>query len=127
MGLHRGAPGERSLSVPLAGLATTCCADGVEGAGDPRARGTKVAERQTDVRGVLAGVLIALLVASLALPVGGDVVTGGMARRLTLPTEPEVSPGGPAPGAFLIAAVEVRPQTLAQWVWSHTFGGQSLL
>jgi hypothetical protein len=74
----------------------------------------------------LAGVLIALLVASLALPVGGEVVTGGVARRLTLPAEPEVS-SGPAPGAFLIAAVEVRPQTLAQWVWAHTFGGSRLI
>ncbi len=91
----------------------------MEGPGDPRARVLR--DRQTDLRGVLAGVLIAFLVASLALPVGGDVVTGGVARRLVLPAEPEASPGA-RPGAFLIAAVEVRPQTLAHWVWAHTFG-----
>ncbi len=96
----------------------------MEGVGDPRA---KRVDRQTDLRGVLAGVLIALLVASLALPVGGDVVTGGVARRLTLPPEPEASSGGQQPGAFLIAAVEVRPQTVAQWVWAHTFGGSRLI
>ncbi|HTN80647.1 MAG TPA: PDZ domain-containing protein [Acidimicrobiales bacterium] len=95
----------------------------MEGVGDPGANET----RRTDVRGVLAGVLIALLVASLAMPVGGDIVTGGVARRLTLPAEPETSPGSPQPGAFLIAAVEVRPQTLAQWVWAHTLGSGRLL
>ena len=125
MRVSRTAPRVPSLSVPLARMTTTCCAGDVEGAGDPRAE--KIQDRQTDLRGVLAGVLIALLVASLALPVGGDVVTGGVARRLTLPAEPDSGPGSPAPGAFLIAAVEVRPQTLAQWVWAHTFGGQSLL
>ena len=107
-------------SVPLAQNPTTCCAGGVEGVGDPRARAV---DRQTDLRGVMAGVLIALLVASLALPVGGDVVTGGVARRLVLPAEPDAAVDTPAPGAFLIAAVEVRPQTLAQWVWNHTLGG----
>jgi PDZ domain len=71
----------------------------------------------------MAGVLIALLVASLALPVGGDVVTGGLARRLVLPAEPDTNADTPTPGAFLIAAVVVRPQTLAQWVWNHTLGG----
>ena len=86
MGPGRAAPQGTSLSVPLARTKTTCCAGGVEGAGDPM---TKSVERQTDLRGVLAGVLIALLVASLALPVGGEVVTGGVARRLTLPAEPE--------------------------------------
>ena len=45
---------------------------------------------------------------------------------MTLPAEPEVA-SGPAPGAFLIAAVELRPQTLAQWVWAHTFGGSRLI
>ena len=97
----------------------------MEGAGDPRARDVG---RATDLRGVLAGVLIALLVASLALPVGGSVVTGGVARRLVLPADPEEATTGPdAPGAFVIAAVEVRPQTLAHWVWAHTFGGGRLL
>ena len=28
----------------------------------------------------------------------------------------------PDPGAFLLAAAEVREQTLGQWVWEHTFG-----
>ena len=90
MGLGRAGPLGTSLSVPFARTKTTCCAGGVEGAGDPI---TKSVERQTDLRGVLAGVLIALLVASLALPVGGEVVTGGVARRLTLPAEPESLPG----------------------------------
>ncbi len=89
----------------------------MEGAGDPRA---KVDGRtQADVRGLLAGVLVALLVASLGLPIGGAVVTGGSARRLVLPAESADS----EPGAFLLAAAEVREQTLAQWVWGHTFGG----
>src|SRR5262249_54478517 len=117
--MARASPGGRSLSVPLARATTTCCADGVEGAGDPRSREPG---HTTDLRGVLAGVLIALLVASLALPVGGSVVTGGVARRLVLPTDPEQATT-PAPGAFVIAAVEVRPQTVAHWVWSHTLGG----
>ena len=65
----------------------------VEGAGDPRA---KVDGRtQADVRGLLAGVLVALLVASLGLPIGGAVVTGGSARRLVLPAEST----DPDPGA----------------------------
>ena len=88
----------------------------VEGAGDPRA---KVDGRtQADVRGLLAGVLVALLVASLGLPIGGAVVTGGSARRLVLPAEST----DPDPGAFLLAAAEVREQTLGQWVWGHTLG-----
>ena len=83
---------------------------GVEGAGDPRA---KVDGRtQADVRGLLAGVLVALLVASLGLPIGGAVVDRGSARRLVLPAESD----DPEPGAFLLAAAEVREQTLAQWV-----------
>ena len=94
-GPGRAAPLGTSLSVPLARTKTTCCAGGVEGAGDPI---TKSVERQTDLRGVLAGVLIALLVASLALPVGGEVVTGGVARRLTLPAEPEMASGPRAGG-----------------------------
>ena len=126
--MARGAPTVPPLSVPLARLATTCCAGGVEGAGDPRAKGSEEVRRTTDVRGVFAGVLIALLVASLALPVGGSVVTGGVARRLVLPADPDQATTGPdAPGAFVIAAVQVRPQTLAHWVWDHTLGGGRLL
>ena len=123
--MARASPAVRPLSVPLARMTTTCCAGGVEGAGDPITRGVG---RTTDVRGVLAGVLIALLVASLALPVGGSVVTGGVARRLVLPADPDEARTGPdAPGAFVIAAVQVRPQTLAHWVWAHTLGGGRLL
>ena len=126
--MARASPAVRPLSVPLARSETTCCAGGVEGAGDPRAKGSEDVRRTTDVRGVLAGVLIALLVASLALPVGGSVVTGGMARRLVLPADPDEATSGPdAPGAFVIAAVQVRPQTLAHWVWNHTLGGGRLL
>ena len=89
--------------------------------------GRRCRVRQTDLRGVLAGVLIALLVASLALARGRLGRDGRRRPAAVLPAEPDEATRARAPGAFLIAAVELRPQTLAHWVWAHTFGGGRLL
>jgi PDZ domain-containing protein len=89
----------------------------MEGAGDPRVRDAQRAE--SDLRVVLAGALIALLIACLALPIGGDVVTGGKAWKLILPQEGDSSDAG----AFVMASAQVRHQALGQWLWEHTLGG----
>jgi PDZ domain-containing protein len=92
----------------------------MEGAGDPRVRDARRAE--SDLRVVLAGALIALVIACLALPVGGSIVTGGNAWKLILPPEGDDS----EPGAFVMASAEVRHQALGQWLWEHTLGGGAL-